>query len=136
MSADRLDELLRVTRDHPGLHAWLARGLEAWREGMPLERALCLDKSKNLALRDAYLRRAAELLDPKRQLKPWPLAEALATRIARFESGVLQRIRHRDDVLGVNGALLAAWKCGGGLPRSAHHLYRNVLTDMFRPECQ
>jgi len=83
MSAERLQTLLEST--DTDCREWFQRAL-ARRGDEGLERAL---EIAGPAAADEYrrtLRAVADLLDPERQMRPWPLAERVAKAITWYET--------------------------------------------------
>ncbi|MCC5810043.1 MAG: hypothetical protein JJU06_06690 [Ectothiorhodospiraceae bacterium] len=134
MSADRLSQLIALAREHdPALAGWLCRAVSDWRKGAALETALGLRGTAAMVLRDAAIREAAALMDPKGQLSTWARAEKLGLRIAAFRTSVWPRYRDNPDAetLGVNGALVAAFRAGRHVPRSPRQLF-DILQNQSR----
>ncbi len=94
MSRDRLHRLLTLAeRSDPALHAWFRDALARWEHGLAMEQALELRGGSARALRDAGIRRLAELLDSDGRHSRWHTAglveRALARRHTTGEIGVL-----------------------------------------------
>lgn len=136
MSIARLEQLRQVVAEHDvGLAHWLDQGLDRWREGETLERALELTAADATLARDAALRRAARILDPEGQRRPWPLACELAELVRCHERD--QGPRRRADPSPLQAALAEAFEAAGarGVPTSQRGLYR-ILADTERQLCQ
>ena len=123
MSAARLQRLI-ASVDDPDLAAWLSAGLRRWEAGESLDRALELSGGRAMAVRDAALREAAELLDPRQEQSRWQRAGMLKRRIASFER-IFPRFRDRPDAFqeGVNAALATAFRSGCCIPKSQRGLW-------------
>lgn len=97
MSTAYLDRLLEITRNEPELYAWLTRALARYRQGERLERALGLAGARAVLVRNATVRRVADLIDRDGSLRPWPRAAEVARRVRHFEATAWPRLRARED---------------------------------------
>ncbi|PWG62525.1 hypothetical protein DEM34_12150 [Spiribacter halobius] len=79
--------------DDPELQEWLRGGLEAWRAGEDLDRALGLSGPQATKARDAAIRRCADLLDRHGALSTWAKAGHVEAAMKHYESIVWPR-RH------------------------------------------
>ncbi len=130
MSTARLDSLRELAAEHDGeLSAWLEAGIERWREGESLDRALGVCGTDAVRERDLAIRRAAAIANPDGLRKPHTLAGDLEMEIRRFEGVKWKRCRHmRDPNLSpfdraLFDALRACDQSGISMLRSQRRLY-------------
>ena len=69
------------------LYTWLRDGLEQYKAGTPLDRALGISGPVAVEARDSALRHAAKLLDPDNCMSTWALARKLAEYLERSPRG-------------------------------------------------
>ncbi len=131
MSMRVLLRLIASTADaDPEAHAWLAQGLQRWRDGEDLQHALDLVGPGANQAAEAALFRAALLLDPQRTKPAHPVAVQLAAALERFERRTWPRISVTEDPgsLGtLDRALWEALVCSAQIPRSPRRLF-DLLT--------
>ncbi len=135
MSAVRMLRLIEVAKRHdPDLHVWLANGIDRWRDGELLDRALDLNgRGAKLAADDALLR-AAEILDPEGTYSPWILARKLADVLQHFKSNLWPRARLSnapDGLTDMERELWVALKSSDGVRSSARRIF-DLLTERGR----
>ena len=119
MSLERLrlaSERLRPV--DPALAGWLAEAVANMRVGVPAPEALDLAPAAARARRDAYLRRAAELV----QGSDWRKAETLA-RWVRYLAGDGDQPGDDSELV---TALRRARACGLDLPESPKQIFRII----------
>ena len=106
---------------------WMRAGLRRWMTGQEedLPRALGLHGGERVRARNAALCRAAVLLDVGQGLGRWPLAEALAQRLRRFEAVHGARIRAAgpDGFDGLDRELALSLAAGARPLRSARRIF-------------
>ena len=116
MSRERFDAALRIIRaNNPVLADWLRNGFDRYQSGVDLDEALELTQRHARDRRDAYLRRAAELVPGS----DWQKAKKLARWIAWFEAGNVE-----DSEL--SAAIARARGVGLPMPASAKQIKRII----------
>ena len=116
--------LIEATREvDPVAHAWLKAGLQRYREGELLDRALDLAGAGADCAAEAALFKAADLLDPTHTLPRHTVARLLEAAIRRFaRTWPAVRFAHNPNLDSLNRALWEAHVCSGKFPRHRRRL--------------
>lgn len=128
MSLDRLKLAAdRLRGVDPALACWLAEAVSDLRVGVPAAEALELQPSAARVRRDAYIRRAAELV----QGSDWRKAETIA-RWCRYLAGDCDPPPGDSEI---EATLRRARACGLDLPESPKQVFRIIRSDTEPKAC-
>ena len=127
MSGMRLRQLITLSAAEPELQQWLRDGLERYRQGESLDRALGIAGPLAVENRNNAIRCAAELIDEHGDMSPWGKARLLAQYLDRSLSA-----RGNEPLKEVLRTIGKQSKYGQGL-RSVRRLY-DVLKVQEQPD--
>jgi len=125
VSAQHLALLRELAKANPKLSQWLEDGIQRWRGGEQLDRALALAGAGAKIERNRALLRAARLLDPENEYSTWYLAGLLEFSIKRFESLIQPQIEAgtKKNLSPVDLAIHQAFLSGTEMIRSQRKLF-------------
>jgi len=117
--------LRELAKANPKLSQWLEDGIQRWRGGEQLDRALALAGAGAKIERNRALLRAARLLDPENEYSTWYLAGLLEFSIKRFESLIQPQIEAgtKKNLSPVDLAIHQAFLSGTEMIRSQRKLF-------------